>query len=208
MNIDHTTLSYYAQRALVYAQALARTPRGSATIAEKQAAEYTLEELKSMGVDEVKLEPFLGLRSIWLFLALAFGLALVGHAAFWLLRGPAGNYPALLVTLLAFGLSGFLLWRKFTFRNYPLRNNLPHAPSQNVVAVIPPGGEVHRRGVLVGHLDSHRAVFWFANNFLVALFSILSVVTLSGVYLAMLVYILAVFTQIQFFAWLGLVLAF
>src|SRR4030066_2395074 len=100
MNIDHTTPSYYAQRALVYAQALARNPRGSATQAEKQAAEYTLAELKSMGVGEVKLEPFLGLRSIWLFIALAFGLALVGHAAFWLLREPAGIYPALLISLL------------------------------------------------------------------------------------------------------------
>src|SRR4030042_6826852 len=208
MGLDHPPTSDYAQRALGYAQTLAGNPRGSATLAEKKAAEYTLAELKSMGVDDIKLEPFLVLRAIWLFIALAFGLALVGHAAFWLLRGPAGNYPALLITLLALGLSGFLLWRKFTFRDYPLRSNLPHAPSQNVVAVIPPGGEVHRRGVLVGHLDSHRAVFWFANNFLVALFSILSVVTLSGVYLAMLVYILAVLTQIHFFAWLGLVLAF
>jgi hypothetical protein len=208
MGLDHTPTSDYAQRALGYAQTLAGNPRGSATLAEKKAAEYTLAELKSMGVEDVKLEPFLGLRSIWLFIALAFGLALVGHAAFWLLREPAGIYPALLISLLAFGLSGFLLWRKFTFRDYPLRTNLPHAPSQNVVAVIPPAGEVHRRVVLVSHLDSHRAVFWFANNFLLALFAILSVVTLYGVYLAMLVYILAVFTQIQFFAWFGLVLAF
>jgi hypothetical protein len=207
MSIGPNPPSRYAQRALAHAQTLAMNPRGSATPAEKQAAEYTLAELKSMGVEDVKLEPFLGLRSIWLFIALAFGLALVGHAAFWLLRGPAGEYPALLITLLAFGLSGFLLWRKFTFRSYPLRKNLPHSPSQNVIAVIPPVGDVHRRVVLVGHLDSHRAVFWFANNFLVTLFAILSVVTLYGVYLAMLVYILAVLTQLQFFAWLGSVLA-
>jgi hypothetical protein len=207
MSEDYIPPSHYAQRALAHAQTLAKNPRGSATLAEQQAAEYTLAELKSMGVEDAKLEPFLGLRSIWLFLALAFGLALVGHAAFWLLRRPAGDYPALLITLLAFGLSGTLLWRKFTFRDYPLRNNLPHAPSQNVIAVIPPVGDVHRRVVFVGHLDSHRAVFWFTNNFLVTLFSILSMVTLYGVYLAFPVYFLAVLSQVQFFAWLGLALA-
>src|SRR4030065_506308 len=148
MGLDHTPTSDYAQRALAHTQTLAGNPRGSATLAEKKAAEYSLAELKSMGVEDVKLEPFLGLRSIWLFIALAFGLALVGHAAFWLLREPAGDIPAMLITLLAFGLSGFLLWRKFTFRSYPFRKYLPHAVSQNVVAVIPPVGVVHRRVVL------------------------------------------------------------
>lgn len=207
MNTDHATPSYYAQSALVYAQTLARNPRGSATQAEKQAAEYTLVELNSMGVDDVKLEPFLGLRSIWLFLALAFGLALVGHAAFWLLRGPAGDIPATLITLLAFSLSSFLLWRKFTFRSFPLQNYLPHATSQNVIAVIPPVGDVHRRVVLVGHLDSHRAVFWFANNLMMTLFALFSMVTLYGVFLAMVAYILAFLTRLPFFAWIGVILA-
>jgi len=208
MSKDLFQPTHYAQRALTHAQLLASNPRGSATLAEKQAAEYTLAELKSLGIEDVKLEPFNGLRSIWLFIALAFGLAVVGHAAFWLLRGSAGEYPALLISLLAFGLSGFLLWRKFTFRNYPLRNNLPHAPSQNVIAVIPSVGDVHCRVVFVGHLDSNRAVFWFANDILLAIFAVSSVVTVYGVYLAMLVYFLAVLTHVQFFAWLGLVLAF
>lgn len=160
-----------------------------------------------MGVEDVKLEPFLGLRSLWLFIALAFGLAVAGHAAFWLLRSPAGDIPALLITLLTLGLSGTLLWRKFTFRSYPLRNYLPHAPSQNVMAVIPPLGEIQRRVVLVGHLDSHRAVFWFASNVLMAVFAIFSMVTVYGVFLAMLTYLLAVLTQWTFFAWVGLALA-
>lgn len=207
MSIDPSPASHYAQRALTHAQTLGRSPRGSATTAEKQAAEYTQAQLKSVGVEAVQLEPFLGLRSLWLFLALAFGLALVGHAAFWLLRRPVGEYPALLITLLAFGLSGYLLWRKFTFHDYLLRNSVPHAPSQNVVAVIPPVGEVRRRVVLVGHLDSHRAVFWFANDLLVRLFALTSVLTIYGVYLAIPFYTLAVLTHWQIFTWLGLVLA-
>ena len=205
--METTTASQFARRALAHAQTLSKSPRGSATTAEKQAAEYTLAELKSMGVEDVRFQPFLGLRSIWLFVALAFGLALVGHAALWLLRGPAGDYPALLITVLAFGLSGYLLWRKFTFRDYLLRNSLPHAPSQNVIAVIPPAGEVYRQVVLVGHLDSQRSVFWFATDLLVKIYAITSFVDIYGVFLAILVYILAILTQVQFFAWIGLILA-
>ncbi len=208
MSINLASASHYAQRALAHAKSLASGPRGSATSAEKGAAEFTQAQLKSIGIEDVKLQPFLGLRSLWLFLALAFGLALVGHAAFWLLRKPAGDLPALLITLLAFGLSGIMIWRKFTFRDDPLRNSLPHAPSQNVIAVIPPAGEMHQRVVLISHLDSHRAVFWFANDFLVKLFAVLSFVTLYGVYLAIPLYALAVLTQMKIFAWLGLVLAF
>jgi Peptidase family M28 len=207
MSSDPIPVSHYTQHALVHAETIARRPRGSATPAEKEAAEYIQAELKSMGIEDVKLEPFPGLRSLWLFIALALGLALVGHAAFWLLRSPAGNYPAFLVTLLAFGLSGLLLWQKFTFHDYPLRKSLPHGPSQNVVAILPPVDDVQRRVVLVSHLDSHRAIFWFANDILVALFAILSLVTLYGVYLAVLVYLLAFLTHMQFFAWIGLFLA-
>lgn len=208
MSTNPTDSARFALRALSHAQVIAKNGRGSATIAEKQAAEYTQAQLKSLGLEDVHMQPFLGLRSIWLFFALAFGLALVGHAAYWFLRHPLGNVPALLISLAAFGLSGYLLWRKFTFRDFPLRTTLPHAPSQNVIAVIPPVGEVHRRLVLVGHLDSHRAVFWFATNFLVTLFAISGVVCIYGVYLAIPLYALAVLMHWQILAWLGLVLAF
>jgi len=207
MSINLTDSAHFAERALSHAQVLARSGRGSATAAEKQAAEYTQAQLKSLGLEDVHMQPFLGLRSIWLFFALAFGMALVGHAAFWFLRQPLGYVPALIISLIALGLSGTMLWCKFTFRDYPLRTTLPHAPSQNVIAVIPPVGEVRRRLVLVGHLDSHRAVFWFATNFLVTLFVISGVVCIYGVFLAIPLYALFVLTQWQIFAWLGLVLA-
>jgi hypothetical protein len=76
-----------------------------------------------------------------------------------------------------------------------------------VVAVIPPLGEVRERVVLVGHLDSHRAVFWFASDILVIIFGITSIITLYGVYLAIPVYILAVVTGVKLFGWIGLALA-
>jgi len=208
MSTNPTDSARFAERALSHTQVLAKSGRGSATAAEKQAAEYTQSQLKSLGLEDVHMQPFQGLRSIWLFFALAFGMALVGHAAFWFLRQPLGNVPALIVSLVAFGLSAYLLWCKFTFRDYPLRTTLPHAPSQNVFAVIPPVGEVRQRLVLVGHLDSQRAVFWFASNFLVILFAIAGVVCIYGIFLAIPLYALFVLTHWQIFAWLGLSLAF
>ncbi len=208
VNTHPTESGRFAQRALSHVQVLAKSGRGSATAGEKQAAEYTQAQLKSLGLEDVHMQPFLGLRSIWLFFALSFGMALVGHAAFWFLRHPLGNLTALIISLAGFGLSAYLLWCKFTFRDFPLRTTLPHAPSQNVFAVIPPEGEVSRRLVLVGHLDSHRAVFWFATNFLVTIFAVSGVVCIYGVFLAIPLYALFVVTHWQIFAWLGLVLAF
>src|SRR4030042_1558239 len=138
MSVNSTDPSHFAQHALLHAQMLAKSPRGSATVAEKQAAEYTQAQLKLLGIEDVRMQPFQGLRSIWQFFSLVFGLALVGHAAFWLLRQPMGDLPALLVSMIAFSLSGYLLWRKFTFRDYPLRAALPHALSQHVIVVMPP----------------------------------------------------------------------
>ena len=208
MSTDPTPASHYAQRALSHAQILAKEGRGSTTAAEKQAAEYAQSQLKQLGFDDVRLQPFIGLRSIWLFLALAFGLALVGHAAYWMLSKPMGNLPALVISVIAFGLSGYMLLRKFSFHDYPLQKTVPHASSQNVIAVIPPVGEVRQRLVLSAHLDSHRAVFWFATNFLVSLFAISAVVSIYGVFLAIPLYVLAALTHWQIFAWIGLVLAF
>ena len=207
MSPDLSTASSWAGKALAHARHLARTPRGSTTAAEAQAAEYARQQLVALGAQEVSVQPFQGLRSIWLFMALVFGLALVGHAAFWLLRPALGDLAALLVFVSAFGLSGWMLWRKFAFRGYPLRSLLPHGPSQNVVATMPPSGEVRQRVVLVGHLDSHRAVFWFANDWLVTFFALSEPLAIYGVYAAPLFYVLATLTGWAFFGWLGAALA-
>ena len=207
MSMNQPQSTIYAQRALSHIQLLARSGRGSATPAEKQAADYVHSQLQKLGAENIHTQSFLGLRSIWLFFALAFGLALVGHAAYWFLRHPLGLIPAMLVSIIALAFSGFLLWNKFTFRDFPLRTTLPHAPSQNVIGVMPPAGEVRKRLVLVAHLDSHRAVFWFATDLLVMIFAVAGVVCIYGVFLAIPLYILAALTHLQIFTWVALVLA-
>lgn len=200
----------WGRRALEHATniTLASPGRGSATEAEAKAAEYACQEAEKLGLSDIRRQPFNGLRSIWVFMALVFGLALVGHAAYWLLGPVYGTLPTVIIMLAAFGLSGFILWQKYTFRYYPLRNLLPHGPSQNVLVSIPPQGEVKQRVVLVGHLDSHRAVFWWATDFLFKFFITSSPVAMWGVAAAPVLYLLTMWTGFQPLAWIGLYLAF
>jgi hypothetical protein len=181
--------------------------RGSATEAESKAADYVEARLASLGVSGVEVQPFEGLRSIWIFLALAFGFALMGHAAYWLLSPPLGGLPALLVSAALFCFAAFLLWRKFTFRDYPLRRALPHAPSRNVTALLPPSGEVRRRVTLIAHLDTHRQVIWFASDFLLRAYGLLTPLAIYGLALAPLFYGAAALTGLRWLAWPAALLA-
>jgi hypothetical protein len=217
------TPTHYAGRALAFARSIANLAtveagadgsaeahpgRGSATTAEARAAEAVRQQLRRLGVQKVEVQPFQGLRSIWLFLSLAFGVALAGHAAFWLLAQPTGLWPALFISVALFAMSAFLLWRKFTFRSYPLRESLPHGASQNVVAVLPPEDEPRRKVVLVAHLDSHRAVLWYASDILVRIYAAAVPLAIYGVFFAPLLYFLADLTAWRGFALIALVFVF
>jgi hypothetical protein len=204
---DHPVSSaLWAQRALRHASEVtnASPGRGSATRAEAHTAEYVKSQLTGFDVADIRQQTFRGLRSIWLFFALAFGMALVGHAAFWLLRAPIGWPAALVITCTAFGMSAYLLWRKLTFRNYPLQESLPHGPSQNIIARLPASGEALKQVVLVAHLDSHRAVWGFASDLLLRVSRVIVPLALYGVFAAPLLYLLASLTQLMVFSYFGL----
>ncbi len=181
--------------------------RGSATQAEGKAASYVAARLAALGVRGVEVQPFEGLRSIWIFLALAFGFALMGHAAYWLLRIPLGGVPALLFSAALFLFAAFLLWRKFTFRDYPLRRTLPHAPSRNVTALLAPSGEARQEVILIAHLDTHRQVVWYASDLLLRAYGLLTPLALYGLVLAPLFYGAAALTGLSWIAWPGALLA-
>lgn len=192
----------YASLALQHAKNIvALNPHGrcSATASEAYAAEYVCQQLANINIDDVQTQKFIGLRSVNLFIALTFGFALSGHAAFWLLRPLFGGW-SLVISGLAFAFSMFLLWRKYTFRSYPLSNTLPHGPSQNILARIPATELAKHQVVLLAHLDSHRAVWWYANDFLVKLYLLATPFAISGLPLVFLLY-----TATQFswpgFAW-------
>ncbi len=197
----------WGKKALYHAQQItnASAGRGSATRAEAKAAAYVQQELLKLGLTDLHVQSFTGLRSIWLFLSLAFGLALAGHGAFWLLKRPLGSVPALIVALAAFVAASYTLWRKSSFQSYALQDSLPHGPSQNVLAIITPLQETHQRVLLTANLDSPRAVWWFAQDVLAQVYKKLAPLAVYGLAGAPLLYALAVFTGWQGLAWLALV---
>ena len=202
-----TPLSW-GQRALDHIKAiLALAPggRGSATAAEARAADYVRARLVDLGVADTRLQAFRGLRSIWLFIAMAYGFALIGHAAFWVLRHPLGAASALGVSILAFAFGGILMVRKMTFHGYPLSDSLPHGPSQNVIAVLPAASEPRGKVVLTAHLDSHRAVWLFATDLVLLFYFATSPLGVYGLIVSPLLYGLSLLTHLPFLAWIGLI---
>jgi len=151
-------------------------PRGSASEAEGQAAEYAAERLRRAGF-EVKIEPFRGLTTF----SLPYGLIYSGFvlAAPLHLLSPAASFALALLSLAAFLTEIHAL--------PTLSRILPKGQSQNVVGVRRPKGEVKRRVVISAHLDSSKAaLLWhprmvagFRRSFLTMVGAMLAIVLLG-----------------------------
>lgn len=120
-------------------------PRGSATPAEAQAAEYIASELEGMGL-ETKKEPFKSVTSFsWPFLIIYMLFPLSAAVYF--------SRPVMGLILAALGLILFFL----ESNTFPILSSfLPGQPSQNVRAVIPARSKAIRQVVITAHYDSSR----------------------------------------------------
>ncbi len=114
--------------------------------------------LEGLGLSP-RVQPFSSAVSAWRPYALAVALALLAVAIYPIGGRVTAVIAAALVTAV---LVSALLETNFTPN--PLRWALPKGRSQNVIAVVPPTGEVRRQAVLVGHLDTHRTPFLFGSN--------------------------------------------
>ena len=208
---DHPVSSAsWAQRALRHASEVtnASPGRGSATRAEAQAAEYVRSQLASLGLADIRQQPFRGLRSIWLFFSLAFGMALVGHAAFWLLRAPTGWLAALVDHLFGFCHERLLAVAEADLSKIiPCKRACRMAPARISSPGCPLLANVQQQVVLVAHLDSHRAVWGFASDLLLRISRVIVPLAIYGVFAAPLLYLLAGLTQLVVFAYFGLLFA-
>lgn len=155
----------WAKRALAHVRVLSRGigPRGATSDEERRAAEYVRDELRQMGLQQARLEPFRGVVSAWLSWAVAFSLALWGALVGLLFARLMGEIIALAFYLPAV----WIIYREL----YPvvgsgvgghfIRRRLWQGDSQNVVGVVTPAGPVERRVVLMGYVDSaHAPFFW------------------------------------------------
>lgn len=159
-------------------------PRGSTTPKEAEAAQYAFEILSREGLNPV-IEPFTSAKSAWHPYALFSFLALMSEIIF-LSAGRWGALIAFAVTAIA--MVSVLL--ELAFRPNPIRLLLPRGRSQNVVARIPPKGEVREKVVLMGHLDTHRTPLVFSSPGWLKLFAslvplgLISALTLTGLFLS------------------------
>ncbi|MCS7287159.1 MAG: M28 family peptidase [Anaerolineae bacterium] len=159
-------------------------PRGSTTEKEIEAAHYAFKVLAQEGLNPA-LEPFSSARSAWHPYALFSFLALLSEILFFAIE----RWGALIAFVLTF-ISLISVLLELTFRPSPLRLLLPRGRSQNVVARIPPKGEVREKVVLMGHLDTHRTPLVFSSERWLKLFTVLvplgliSALALTGLFLA------------------------
>lgn len=150
----------WVKEALAHTRILAKQigPRGATTDGERQAAGYARNKLEEFGLDDVRLEPFVGATSAWIYLAAAFSLAAWGMV-FGMLLGALGGIVAVAFHLLA----AWLVYQELVLQDSPLRRvlGLWRGESQNVVGVIPPAGPVERQVVLFAYLDTAQAGFFW-----------------------------------------------
>jgi hypothetical protein len=151
-------------------------PRGSTTEGEKKAHDYSKQTLESLGY-ETHWEEFYSATSGWLPFALALGLMALADLIFFLSglghnaqMGAAAAAVLGLITVVSFFL-------QISYRDNPLRWFLPMAKSQNVWAVAKPQGDVRRRIVVTGHVDTHRVALAMQSPTLWQAFQLLTTVS-------------------------------
>jgi len=149
-----------AKAALNHIRYLTKTigPRGTMTQGELRAATYVEQVMCSLGLRDVRIEPFTAPRSMWLPYAASCGVAMMGALA-----GLMGSQAAAGVGSLLSLLAAYWFFAEFSFRNALLHSMLPQGRSQNVLGVIPARRRGHRRVILVGHLDTQRTPWFFAS---------------------------------------------
>jgi hypothetical protein len=132
--------------------------RGSCTPSERQAAQYTVDQMEEMGVQNARLESFKGAPSTYRPFALAFGVALLGTLATWL--GDGREWLVLAALLNGLGAIGMLAESDLS-PNWT-RRLLPRATSHNAFGVIPAAIQARQRAVLCAHVDTHRTPVFFS----------------------------------------------
>lgn len=177
--------------------------RGSCTAAERQAAQYTVDQMDEMGVKNAHLEFYNGAASTYRPYALAFGAALLGTLLAWL--GEGRLWLALAALLNVLGVLGMLA--ETDFASNWTRWFSPRASSQNAVGVIPASIQPRRRAVLCAHVDSHRTPIFYSSPTWRKLFQLL----VSTAYLNMAVggafFALGALLGITWVRWFGLIIA-
>jgi hypothetical protein len=188
MNTDHER---YVGHWLAHVRALAEEigPRGPTTPEERRASEYCQEMLARLGL-KPRIESFTGARSIF-YQPLLGSIAMLVAFAIYPLAGRVSAGLAATLSLVAV----VSVAMELSFRDNLLRRLVPKAPSQNVVATIPPVGEHQQDLVLVGHVDTQRTPIIFKTPRWIAAYQIITTVVFGLWLVQVVLYFLATVTQ-------------
>ncbi|MEW6405247.1 MAG: M28 family peptidase [Chloroflexota bacterium] len=162
-------------------------PRGPTCEGERQGAEYASHQFMKLGLEPV-CESFQSARSI--FLPHLIGSVLM--LAAFIVYPIGGKVTAILAALLSILVLVSEL-QELGFQDNFYRRIIPKGTSQNVHAVIPPGGEHKQDLVLVGHLDSQRTPFIFRSPTHVKVYDNLTTVIFITFFVQTLLYTLSIF---------------
>jgi hypothetical protein len=177
--------------------------RGSCTPQELRAAEYSAEQLRSLGAKDVHIETFKAIPSTYWPFALAFALAILGSLLALFLGGKG-------VLALGAALNILGAWTMFAeteFADHWGRAVLPKNQSQNVVAYIPSRGQPRQRVVLCAHLDTHRTPIFYSSKTWHTIFSALVALAFVSMLLGGLGFGLGAALDWHWARWLGFALA-
>ncbi len=148
--------SLQAERLMAHMKVLCSEigPRPPASPQERRAAEYVKKTLASLGVTDIQEQPFKSWPSVG---GVNIPYFLSGALAMFL-GDRFGRLGKLLGGLLALGVCYDM--QQFSLTKPPIfRRLISQVDSQNIIATIPPKGEVKRRLFLVGHLDTNKQRF-------------------------------------------------
>jgi hypothetical protein len=177
--------------------------RGSCTASEAHAAEYLASEMRSLGIQDVRLDRFRAARSTYRPYALAFIAGLIGTLLVWSI-GDRWGY-ALAALFNALGAWGMLAETDFT-HNW-MRMLLPKDTSQNTIGLIPPRKETKHQVVLSAHIDTHRTPIFYSSTTWQKLFSVLVGGAFASMALSALLYTLGALLSWEWVRWPGLIAA-
>ena len=143
--------------------------RGSCTLQERKAGDYIADQLRALGIGNVRSENFKGSPSTYWPYALAFAAALMGSFLVLFL----GGRDVLILALILNSLGVWGMLAETEFASSWVRWVLPRQQSLNVSGSIAPKVGVQQRVILCAHLDTHRTPVFYSSRRWYALFGFL-----------------------------------
>jgi hypothetical protein len=143
--------------------------RGSCSLQERKAGDYIADQLRALGIGNVRSENFHSVPSTYWAYALSFASAVTGSLLVLFLGGR--DVMTLAAIMSALGVWGMLAETEFA--TSWVRWVLPRQTSLNVSGWIAPRGSLRQRVVLCAHLDTHRTPVFYSSSRWHAVFSIL-----------------------------------